>query len=395
MRCIKTSSQCSTDTMDYRELEKILSEYVRRFAEFDNPGTHDEGYKWRAISHFQRNWNIDADRNSFLKMFRAATAKQVNLFDGRHQHPLNGIRKLLRDHGDHEFIRQQFSALFSSDGGNYAQRQERAQLFAEAVNSRVRHFYPAEDDCDHSLYDAINYLSFWRPAENFICKPYSANKVAGIINFGGDIGYGTYFSLVEYYKMCEEISEALDNFPEILERSEARRLREAPELDSTASRHITVYDIIYCAYQYDLNGVQSRPSVPVRERLATAENRKLLEAKEAEIADLRERLRTAESASVSLPDLSGQIVHHKTFGDGTVQSCTSGMMAVAFPKKDKPVSFIYSMDKRNCVLGGFIIPESESVIGEIQSAFDCKDTVQRLTHQIETATKELNKLLGK
>ena len=158
-------------------------------------------------------------------------------------------------------------------------------------------------------------------------------------------------------------------------------MREAPELDSTASRHITVYDIIYCAYQYDLNGVQSRPSVPVRERLATAENRKLLEAKETEIADLRERLRTAESASVSLPDLSGQIVHHKTFGDGTVQSCTSGMMAVAFPQKDKPVSFI--------------IPESESVIGEIQSAFDCKDTVQRLTHQIETATKELNKLLSK
>jgi len=381
--------------MDYSELEKILNEYVRRFAEFDNPGTHDEGYKWRAISHFQRNWDIEASRDSFLQMFRAATAKQVNLFDGRHQHPLNGIRKLLRDHGDHDFIRQQFSALFSSDGRNYALRQERAQLFVEAVNSRVRRFYPSENNCDHSLYDAINYLSFWRPAENFICKPYSANKVAGIINFGGDIGYGTYFSLAEYYKMCEEISEALDNFPEILERSEARRLREAPELDSIASRHITVYDIIYCAYQYDLNGAQTRASVPVRERLAAVENRKLLEAKEAEIADLREQLRTAESASVSLPDISGQTVHHKTFGDGTVQSCASGMMVVAFPQKDKPVSFIYSMDKRNCVLGGFIIPESKSVIREIQSVFDCKGTAQRLISQIETATKELNELLGK
>ena len=381
--------------MDYKELEKILSEYVRRFAEFDNPETHDEGYKWRAISHFQRNWDIEADRDSFLQMFRSATAKQVNLFDGRHQHPLNGIRKLLRGHNDYEFIYQQFSTLFSGDDGNYAQRQERAQLFVEAVNNRVRHFYPAEDGYDHSLYDAINYLSFWRPAENFICKPYSANKVAGIINFGGDIGYGAYFSLAEYYKMCEEISAALDNFPEILERSEDRRLRHAPELDSAASRHITVYDIIYCAYQYDLNGVQSRPSVPMRERLAAAENRKLLEAKEAEIADLREQLRTAESASASLPDLSGQTVYHKTFGDGTVQGCASGMLTVAFPKKDKPVSFIYSTDKRNCVLGGFIIPENKSVISEIQSVFDGRDAVQRRTSQIETATKELNKLLGK
>ena len=192
--------------MDYKELEKILSEYVRRFAEFDNPETHDEGYKWRAISHFQRNWDIEADRDSFLQMFRSATAKQVNLFDGRHQHPLNGIRKLLRGHNDYEFIYQQFSTLFSGDDGNYAQRQERAQLFVEAVNNRVRHFYPAEDGYDHSLYDAINYLSFWRPAENFICKPYSANKVAGIINFGGDIGYGAYFSLAEYYKKSRQPS---------------------------------------------------------------------------------------------------------------------------------------------------------------------------------------------
>lgn len=37
--------------MNYAELGKILSEYVRRFDEFNNPSTHDEGYKWRAISH--------------------------------------------------------------------------------------------------------------------------------------------------------------------------------------------------------------------------------------------------------------------------------------------------------------------------------------------------------
>lgn len=381
--------------MNYAELGKILSEYVRRFDEFNNPSTHDEGYKWRAISHFQQNWDIGAGQDSFLQMFKTSMAKQVNLFDGQYKRPLGGIRKLLKDRKDYDFIHQQFSLLFSDDGGDLDLRQERAQLFAESVNGRVWHFFPTEKQSKHDLQDAINYLSFWRPAYNFIYKPMSAHKMADIIGFEGDLGWGAYFSLSEYYKMCEEISAAFDEFPEVLERSEARRLQYAPELDSAASRHITVYDIIYCAYQYDLNGVQSRPSVPRRERLAAAENQRLRAEKEAEIAALREQLQEAEAATDALPDLAGQVVHHKAFGRGIVQSCTNGKLIVSFPQKDDPATFGYRLDKINCIAGGFIIPEDESISAQIQSIFDSMASIQRLTTQIATATKELNKLLGK
>ena len=219
--------------------------------------------------------------------------------------------------------------------------------------------------------------------------------MADIIGFEGDLGWGAYFSLSEYYKMCEEISAAFDEFPEVLERSEARRLQYAPGLDSTASRHITVYDIIYCAYQYDLNGVQSRPSIPRKARLAAAENQRLRAEKEAEIAALQEQLHEAEAATDTLPDLTGQVVHHKAFGRGIVQNCANEKLIVSFHKKDDPVAFIYNSDKINCIAGGFIIPEDESITAKVQSIFDGMASIQRLTTQIATATKELNKLLGK
>ena len=164
--------------------------------------------------------------------------------------------------------------------------------------------------------------------------------MADIIDFEGDLSWGAYFSLSEYYKMCEEISAAFDEFPEVLERSEARRLQYAPELDSTASRHITVYDIIYCAYQYDLNGVQSHPSIPRKDRLAAAENQRLRSEKEAEITALQEQLQEVEAATDALPDLTGHVVRHRTFGKGIVQNCANGRLVVGFPQKNDPVSFV-------------------------------------------------------
>lgn len=394
--CIKTLSRCSTDAMNYKELEQILGEYVRRFDEFDNAETRDEGYKWRAIAQFQRNWNIDAGPDSFLQMFKSATKYQINLFDGHYQQPLGGIRKLLKDKENYGFIQQQFSLLFSDDGGDYDQRQERAQLFTEAVNSRLLQSYPTEEACKHKVYDAINYLSFWRPEDNFICKPASANKVADIIDFIGDIGWGEDFSLSEYYRMCNEILAALDNFPELIERNEARRLRESPDLSDAASRHIIVYDVIYCAYQYDLNGVKTRPSIPKKERAAAAEAKKQREEKEREISALREQLQAAEAGGCSLPDLSGKAVHHKAFGAGTVQSCADGRLAVEFQSRDKPVVFEYLPDKkRNCVTTGFIAPDSEETANSIRSAFDREEEIQRLSALILSAEKELRDLLGK
>lgn len=403
MICSSSSWLFYTDVMEYKELEKILTEYIRRFDEFDDKNTRNEGYKWRAIAHFQRNWNIDAEQDSFLQMFKEATKWQINLFDGQNKHPLNGIRKLLKEHDEYDFIHQQFSLLFSDDSGDYDQRQERAQRFIEAVNSQLYHFYPTDEPSTHTLYDAINYLSFWRPEDNFICKPTSANKMANAIDFSGDIGWGEDFSLAEYYKMCNEILAALDDFPKVLERNEARRLRESPDLSDAASRHIIVYDVIYCAYQYDLNGTKNRPSVPRKERLAIAEARRKWEARENEVATLREQLRMAEEVDRSLPDLSGQVVHHKTFGKGIVRSCTDKRLVINFQSKDEPVVFEYLPDKNhNCVLTRFITPDDSGVAEAIRAVFESKDEVPRLKAQLSSAEiqlssaeKELNGLLNK
>ena len=82
------------------------------------------------LTHFQQNWDIGAGQDSFLQMFKTSMAKQVNLFDGQYKRPLGGIRKLLKDRKDYDFIHQQFSLLFSVAGGDIDLRKARAKLLA-------------------------------------------------------------------------------------------------------------------------------------------------------------------------------------------------------------------------------------------------------------------------
>lgn len=56
--------------MNKEHLQLIFDQYISRFDELDDLNGSDEGYKWRAVSCFLENWDIEAD--DFVSMFKAA-----------------------------------------------------------------------------------------------------------------------------------------------------------------------------------------------------------------------------------------------------------------------------------------------------------------------------------
>ena len=59
--------------MDYVALKQIISDYKSNFSRI----REEEDYKWKAVQHFQENWQIDVE--NFAEMLKISLNKTHNL----------------------------------------------------------------------------------------------------------------------------------------------------------------------------------------------------------------------------------------------------------------------------------------------------------------------------
>ena len=121
--------------MNKEHLQLIFDQYISRFDELDDPNGNNEGYKWRAVSCFMENWDIDAD--DFASMFKSSMKDTSNLIDNATVQPIGGILLLLKHPEEIEFVRKCFRDLYADDGGNLEARQEKINRFIEQINPRI------------------------------------------------------------------------------------------------------------------------------------------------------------------------------------------------------------------------------------------------------------------
>ena len=91
--------------IDVEELKSVLEGYKEYFPEH----WKNERYKWEAVAHFQKHWDIDA--LDFGEMFKEATAKAGNLLTSRNVFPQGIIECFAK--ADNEATRQMFKKLFN------------------------------------------------------------------------------------------------------------------------------------------------------------------------------------------------------------------------------------------------------------------------------------------
>ena len=316
--------------MDRNHLSYILEQYISRFDELNDVNGNDEGYKWRAESRFKKYWNIDAP--NFPEMFINSMQETSNLIDNATVQPIGGIRLLLKQKNEIEFVRQCFRKLFCEDGGDIDTRQQRVDDFIETINARIEQYVSGSWKYPQSRNSAIYYLNLWKPEENYIFKSTEATAWANCIEYGDDFGSGKTFSLRKYYRMCDELLEAIRDNDELLKLHSQRMKQEAKGYDDKL--HILVYDIIYCAHAYDFyrNMVISKTST--KERIEKAANRPKIAELENTIMVAEEKIQQLNTEKIDLPNITGKQVCHKKFGVGSVLLCENGRIRVLFPVKE-------------------------------------------------------------
>ena len=64
--------------MNKDNLEQLIHDYMEKY-DLLNDAEHDEIYKWNAVNHFQKYWDLDTDE--FGEMFKQAMEKSFNLIN--------------------------------------------------------------------------------------------------------------------------------------------------------------------------------------------------------------------------------------------------------------------------------------------------------------------------
>lgn len=303
-------------------------------------GEEDPRRRWRAAAACARAWDPEAE--DFGAMLReAVSAAAIYLQPAKEEEvsrPVDGILALC-DAGRTKEVREAF--LLLTEEVDIASRQDQTQTFVQRINELLEEALPGEWRYRQRFRDGIGYLSFIRPAENYLYCAAETALFAGYTEAEEEIGYGKSFSLAAFYRFCNEISLYLMSRKDVQQAltgvltDESVTAEDLSALDPQL--HLFAADLIHSAYVfkfYDDKAAnrKSRISTAAQRRIDRARQQaKLLEERELVSGRLEEV--AVRETGAGLPNLQGLEVQHKAFGVGTVTVHDGKYLTVVFPAK--------------------------------------------------------------
>ena len=320
--------------MDRENFDTIIARYLEKFA-LTNAKPHEEYFKWQAIDCFQTNWNIDAE--DLYDSFTRAVAKTDVLLDGGHSAPSSGIKSLLKLPEEVETVREAFRKLLYTECDEKA-RDLLVEEFIQTVNARIKAHWPNDSYRPQTTRSTLCYLALARPDRDFFYMFTKAENWAYFTEFGFDIGSGSNFSLPIYYRMCNELVDAIRE-SDVLRRCNEERM-QAAGVSLSDDFHTLAYDIMYCATTYGLYvDLPTYEAKGVKYRIQRAAERQALAELQAAAAAAKRELDAFDASLVTPPTLCGQAVRHSSFGTGTILSLEDYKLNVQFGETVK--IFVY------------------------------------------------------
>ena len=188
--------------IDSTKLTPILESYKAHFLEYWG-GESDEKYKWEAVYHFQKNWDIDAE--DFEAMIRQALAKTYNLLASGYAYPREMIFNYAK--ADSEATRSMFRRLFD-ESRDLSERIDAFQTASEEL--RVRY----DDGTWKNHYQNTNaittYLWLRYPDKYYIYKYETFRALAKVLSTDyKPKKNGSIETVIGGFKMFDEICAVL------------------------------------------------------------------------------------------------------------------------------------------------------------------------------------------
>ena len=205
---------------------------------------NDEKYKWIAVEHFQKHWNIDAP--DFAEMVAEAFSRAKNLLAGGMYYAYGMLCDLAKQ--DPEKMRSLFRTLYNEDmplGDRlkiwWATCDEMLKVFQEnaAEPQKAKKHY-------QDLRAVCVYLSFRYPDEYYLFKDKMYQSFKKLIGYQ-EISKETQSSLRRYdnfSRMCDEVLEAIKSDEDLL-KTQQERVHVEPECYPDDALHLLVQTIVY------------------------------------------------------------------------------------------------------------------------------------------------------
>ena len=154
--------------------DEKLSAVITAYKEYFPNHWKDEKYKWEAIAHFQKYWNINAE--NFLDMFMTATDKTYNLLANMNNYPRGMIKSFAG--ADSEVVRIMFMDLFDES----KELAERIRQFMESAEELRIKYDDGTWRQHYQTHNAITtYLWLRYPDKYYIYKYSEARAIAKTI----------------------------------------------------------------------------------------------------------------------------------------------------------------------------------------------------------------------
>lgn len=221
--------------IDDKQLKAAIEAYKKYFP--TNIG--EEIYKWKAVKHFQNNWNIDAE--DFGKMFFNATALTDNLLTSMNRYPRGMVCEFAKI--DNEKVRGMFRVLFDESKS----LESRITFFINASNELLQIFNP--DKLHYQDYNAITTYLWLRYPEKYYIYKYSiiravAETLSSSFNVkkGGDLT-----SITRSFELYDTIASELKSDESY--RSMLNSVLTA-DCDKDAELHTCTIDVGYYIAKY-------------------------------------------------------------------------------------------------------------------------------------------------
>lgn len=276
--------------MNRKHLNQIFDSYIQHFNELNNI-QNDESYKWRAILDFQRVFNLHTERDAFAEMLKESRNATANLIDSYTQ-PMGGLFELARR--DPEAVRAMLIALLEDDRGDLTIRQKKIDVFLRDCNKMVETYFPGSHLFKNDQRSAMAYLFLNDPNSHYLYKATEAKYFADCVGFYDDWGTMSNFNLDIFHRFCDELIKEIENTPALIKMHRSRFVCETPMYEDE-HLHVLLFDIIYCAYTYNLYNGMSIEKV-------TSADRKLYQERKTKAQELATTLRKIEDEIVLLDE---------------------------------------------------------------------------------------------
>lgn len=367
--------------MNQANLQQIFNHYMDCFETINNEKNF-EYYKWQIAKKFRSMMDaaLDASDEDLPARLYGVKKMTYNLIDNYTQ-PFYGLCKYAEK--EPETVRQMFRELYASDDADVELRVKR--FLDQSLSLRAKH-YPDSFLYKDDMHSVTGYLFLYSPDDYYLYKASHARIFADCIEFYDDWGYGNATNLGIYYRMCDEVIEAINDYEPLLATAASRFEIDPEGMHPDEKKHILLFDIIYCCSTYNMfKGI--RFVVPKNDE------RKLMQERKEKAARLSQALNDARASLAPLDEgkqilaeafKPGVKVHHKVFGEGTILSTTESAMTIHFPKVgDKNLGIITSAVK------GIVTIDDPTFSERIKPYENCLLNQKQLRDAVAYAEKQL------